>query len=137
MIKDDLDREIIRLLAKDGRQANTAIASALGVSEGTVRARIAKLVKNKVIRRFTVETANDGFAAIILVKTDPARHTEEIVRGFLRLGGVKKAYEVSGPYDAVLLANAESAEAYNELIEKIRTTKGVLQTESLVALKVH
>ena len=39
---DELDAQIIRQLQVDGRLANTEIARRLGVSEGTVRKRIAK-----------------------------------------------------------------------------------------------
>ena len=134
---DDLDSKIIRILYKDGRQSNSRIASVLGVSEGTVRARIKRLVEQRQIRRFTVEAGSQGFQAVVLMKTDPNRRTEEILKALVRLEGVKIAYEVSGKWDTVMIANCQDAEGFNELIESVRTKKGVIETESLIVLKTH
>jgi len=46
---DDIDREIIRLLQADGRAPNTAMARALGVTETTVRKRVARLLDERLI----------------------------------------------------------------------------------------
>src|SRR2546427_1212242 len=45
---DDLDRQIIGLLQKDGRRPNTEIAQQLGVTETTVRKRIGRLVSENL-----------------------------------------------------------------------------------------
>jgi len=134
---DELDSRILALLSKNSRQPNSAIAVALGVSEGTVRSRIKNLVEEKRIRRFTIETGTYGFRAVILVKTDPSRRTEEVLRSLVAMEGVSTAYEVSGKWDAVLISYSRDAESFNDLIEAVRTKKGVLETESLVVLKAH
>ena len=46
---DDVDREIIRLLQKDGRLTNTEIAKELNVTEGTIRKRLNRLVTERII----------------------------------------------------------------------------------------
>src|SRR5436309_10751851 len=46
---DELDRQIISLLQKDGRRRNTEIAHELGVTETTVRKRIGRLVSENLI----------------------------------------------------------------------------------------
>ena len=40
---DQLDRQLIDILAKDARVSNRKIAADLGVTEGTVRGRIKRL----------------------------------------------------------------------------------------------
>ena len=47
---DRVDCEIIRLLQKDGRIANTDIAKKVGISEATVRSRLDRLVKENYIQ---------------------------------------------------------------------------------------
>ena len=47
---DGIDCEIIRLLQKDGRIANTDIAKKVGISEATVRSRLDRLVKENYIQ---------------------------------------------------------------------------------------
>ncbi len=52
---DTLDRAIVDILARDARISNRQIAADLGVTEGTVRARIKRLQQENLIR-FTVVT---------------------------------------------------------------------------------
>lgn len=52
---DDLDMRLIELLAQDARISNRKIASQLDVTEGTVRSRIKRLERDKLIR-FTALT---------------------------------------------------------------------------------
>ena len=49
---DDLDLKIIHILSENARMSNVDIASKIGVSEGTVRRRIAEMAKNNVIEGF-------------------------------------------------------------------------------------
>ncbi|MDB5583567.1 MAG: Lrp/AsnC family transcriptional regulator [Bradyrhizobium sp.] len=52
---DNLDREIIDRLATDARISNRALAEVLGVTEGTIRARLKRLSAARLIR-FTALT---------------------------------------------------------------------------------
>src|SRR5947209_11034377 len=56
---DDVDRQIIRLLQRDGRASNTEIGRALGLTETTIRKRVARLV-------------NEGLISIVAVPTPAA-----------------------------------------------------------------
>lgn len=47
---DRVDCEIINLLQKDGRISNIDIAKKINVSEGTVRSRLNRLIKNEIIQ---------------------------------------------------------------------------------------
>ena len=47
---DLTDKKIIQLLGADARMSNNQMGQAIGVTEGTVRNRIQKLIKNKVIK---------------------------------------------------------------------------------------
>ena len=47
---DELDQRIIGLLQIDGRIPNAQIARKLGVSEGTIRRRVGRLLQEDVIR---------------------------------------------------------------------------------------
>ena len=59
---DPLDCRMIRLLQKDGRMSNTAMAQALGVSEYTVRTRLKRILESGIIRIVAVANPIDlGF----------------------------------------------------------------------------
>jgi DNA-binding Lrp family transcriptional regulator len=55
---DQLDRQLIDILAKDARVSNRKIAADLGVTEGTVRGRIKRLQQDGLIA-FTAITGFD------------------------------------------------------------------------------
>ncbi|HAJ00941.1 MAG TPA: Lrp/AsnC family transcriptional regulator, partial [Dehalococcoidia bacterium] len=51
---DELDRRIISLLQMDGRASNAKIAREVGVSEGTVRRRLRRLIQEDVVKVIAV-----------------------------------------------------------------------------------
>ena len=68
------DKLILELLRENGRRSLTEIASIVGLSRPTVRHHVDKLVREKVIRRFTVdidpidETMPQGLRAMFDVR---------------------------------------------------------------------
>lgn len=53
---DDVDREIIRILQRNGRTSNTEIGRALGLTETTIRKRIARLLAEELVNIVAVPT---------------------------------------------------------------------------------
>lgn len=73
---DQLDRDIVGLLKRDGRMSNREIARSLGVSEGTVRNRLRRLFDAKAIQLAAVMSAGvTGRAASAMVRmtVEPAK----------------------------------------------------------------
>src|SRR3954465_7666152 len=52
----DVDREIIRALQRNGRTSNTEIGRALGLTETTIRKRIARLADDELVHGVAVPT---------------------------------------------------------------------------------
>ena len=83
---DELDRKIIALLQLDGRASNAKIAREVGVSEGTVRRRLRRLVQDDVVSVIAVpnlEKLGYGTTALIGLQTGPGRSdavAEEIAK---------------------------------------------------------
>ena len=60
---DELDRKIVSILQQDGRASNAKIARQLGVSEGTIRRRLKKLIQDETIQVLALpDPAKMGFA---------------------------------------------------------------------------
>ncbi|MHA2062380.1 MAG: Lrp/AsnC family transcriptional regulator [Candidatus Sifarchaeia archaeon] len=76
MIYDDIDREILEILSKDGRTKFTTIAKSIKRTEGTVRNRVRRLREKGVIQGFRVITdpVNLGYEkqAIIRFHMEPS-----------------------------------------------------------------
>ena len=47
---DQTDKKIIQLLGADARMSNNQMAKVIGVTEGTVRNRIQKLIENRSLK---------------------------------------------------------------------------------------
>ena len=73
---DELDRKIIGLLQVDGRASNAKIAREVGVSEGTVRRRLRRLIQDDVVKVIAVPNLEKlGYAttALIGLQTGPGK----------------------------------------------------------------
>ena len=75
---DETDTKIVKYLQDNGRMPFLKIAKELGVSEGTIRKRVAKLQANSVIKKFTV-TLRNRIGAIVGIETNPHKETKQIV----------------------------------------------------------
>ena len=65
---DELDRKIIALLQMDGRASNAKIAREVGVSEGTVRRRLRRLIQEDVVNVVAVPNLEKlGYATTALI----------------------------------------------------------------------
>ena len=134
----DVDRRILKELEANSRASNIEIAKKLNISEGTVRNRIQKLIDKKIIRRFTIEiSTKEGFFAVVLVKSQSQVNTTIIVNKIKKIDGIKNVYEVAGEFDIIIEVTTESSERFNDIIEKIRSIEGILETKSLTVLKIN
>ncbi|OWP55930.1 MAG: transcriptional regulator [Thermoplasmatales archaeon B_DKE] len=128
---DSRDREIIELLRKNSRYTNTEIGNILGVSEGTVRKRVSRMLSSHIIRRFTIETSNDGVDGIVLVRVDLKKARDVILQ-------IKKKYteiyEFSGKIDIAVGIHSTSLGELNSAVDEIRSLDGVKSTDTLIRL---
>lgn len=129
---DEIDRKIISILRENARASFVEIASKIGVSEGTIRFRVKKLLENKIIKKFTIET--EDVKAIVLVNTKTNIFTTSVANEIRNLG-IDTVYEVSGSFDIVCFIRTDKISQVDEIIEKIRSIKGVVSTQTLMVLK--
>jgi DNA-binding Lrp family transcriptional regulator len=130
---DEIDNTIIETLRKDARTPFLQISKNLKVSEGTIRKRVKDLVSEKVIKKFTIETAEDVFA-IVGIETETKTETKKIVEKIEQFG-VESIYEVTGRFDIICEVPSSDMEKVNDILEKIRSTQGVIHTETFTVLK--
>lgn len=127
-----VDEEIIKELKENSRKSFSEIGRKLDLTEGAIRKRVSNLVDSGAIKRFTIETAGNN--AIIGVQTDPQILTKTIVENLKKLN-ISKTFETTGRYDLFCIINSKNSEDVNNMLEKIRTTKGVIGTETFSVLK--
>ncbi|HID91211.1 TPA: AsnC family transcriptional regulator, partial [Candidatus Bathyarchaeota archaeon] len=124
---DHIDERILRLLKENARMPYVKLAKKVGLSEGAVRRRIEKLIRGGVVEKFTIVTRRVGYvSAFVLVRTDPAVPTSEIVREIRKLENARDVCEVAGPYEVAFILEESSIDALNNAIESIRAIRGVI-----------
>ena len=125
------------ILQEDGRAPHVELARRLGVSEGTVRRRLAKLLKGGVIRVVAVaEPERLGYhtSAFIGLQVDPAQ-VEEVATKLAALAETEQVAITTGRYDIFIGVNLESAAALAAFLHrKIGTVEGVRRTETFISL---
>jgi DNA-binding Lrp family transcriptional regulator len=127
---DEIDVEILGILKRNARTKYVKIAEAVGLTEGAVRRRMRELVKQGVIRKFTIETAVE-LEGIVLVKTEPTR-TRKATTEIRRIAN--RVFETSGDYDIAALIQAQTMAELNQKIDEIRRLPDILNTNTLVKL---
>ncbi len=136
MNMDEIDKHIIRRLLENARAPYTDIAKELKVSEATIRKRVNKLIKEGVIRKFTIELGETGLKAIVLIRVRSGYQIPRVAERVSKIPEVVKAYEVTGDYDIVAEVVSVDPSSLNKAIETIREEEGVESTLSMVVLAV-
>ena len=136
---DELDRKIIALLQQDGRASNAQIAREVGVSEGTVRRRLRKLLDEEVVRVVAVpnlEKLGTTTTALIGMQTGPGK-SDAVADSLIDLPEAHYVAVTTGAYDVFVWAGLDSAESLGQFLRtRIGTIDGVQRTETFVNLSI-
>ena len=98
---DDFDKSIIDILESDGRASNAEIARKIGVSEGTIRRRLKKLIDNKTISVLAISDPRQmgyEFEALVGIQVDPGL-VEPVAEAITKLTDTKWVSITTGTYD--------------------------------------
>jgi DNA-binding Lrp family transcriptional regulator len=134
---DQLDARILEILKGNARTPFLKIANDLGVSEGTIRVRVRKMIETGVIAGFTVIVARNATKALMEIKVGVNVNTSTIASRIKRVRGVTSVFEVSGDYDISVLIEQESVNELNAVIDEIREIEDVSATRTSLILKEH
>lgn len=134
---DDTDRQLLSLLRDNARVSVAALAKVLRVARGTVQNRLAKLESDGTIVGYTVRlkpqveqhriraymtlavVGNRDQAVMTALRGDPA---------------VSALHSTNGRWDVVAELQADSLEAFDRVLGRIRLLDGVGKTETSLLL---
>lgn len=135
---DELDIEILSLLQQDGRKPYTEIAHELGVSEGTVRNRVYRLIDEQIIQIVgQVDPIHMGFdaPAVMGVTVQPAE-IEKAADQIANFPEVSYLLMVSGGYDLFIeVACRDRAHLTSFLNQSLRKVPGVQSIHTFLILR--
>ena len=134
---DDIDHQLIALLRKDARLSVAALAAKLGVSRGTVTNRLRKLEDEQVVVGYTVKLRPDAEPDLIrawmwvLVE---GNQTRAVIASLLGEPGVAALHDTNGRWDLLAELRVETMTELSQVLERIRLTKGIANTETSILL---
>ena len=125
---DVIDQKILEELEKDSRASYSDIAQVVGRTEATIRRRVKSLMREKIIKRFTIEyeiNSKPKIRATIKIEPD-FKNIKNILKELRSIEEVSDIWRLSGECGLFLKLEIPSIEDFNPLIEgKISRIEGV------------
>ena len=136
---DELDMKLLYELTKDGSISVPTLSKKLGINASVLYSRIKRLMKKKLIKKFTVEIDDSllgiGVKASVGINRDP-KFKDTIHEQFMETPEVVSISEVTGRFDIMIQVYAKNLESLHSIvIEKIGKISGIQNTETFVELQ--
>jgi DNA-binding Lrp family transcriptional regulator len=137
---DDIDRQLIALLRDDARIPVARLAKHLKVSRGTVQNRLSRLETDGTIVGYTVrlkpQVDEHRIRALMTVAVEGNR-TEAVLKALRGDPAVGALHSTNGRWDFVVELRADSLEAFDRVLGRIRRIEGISNTETSLLLSTH
>lgn len=136
---DDTDKRILRLLQRDGRIANAAIAREVGLAPSAVFQRIKKLESAGIIRGYHAEldptAMEQGLLAFVTVRTGEGARAREAAAMLAAVPQVVEVHRVVGDDCFFLKVRVKDTDALGRLLdEQIQSLRPVASTRTTIVL---
>jgi DNA-binding Lrp family transcriptional regulator len=137
---DDTDRRLLALLRENGRTPVATLAKKLQIARGTVQNRMSKLEREGVIVGYSVrlrpEVDEQRIAALMTIAVE-GNNAEKVLRTLRGDPAVRTLHTTNGRWDIVAELRADSLEAFDKVLGRIRQVEGVATTETSLLLSTH
>jgi Lrp/AsnC family transcriptional regulator for asnA, asnC and gidA len=137
---DEMDMAILGFLQENGKRSYTEIAKLLNVSEGTIRTRINRMLKDEVFEFIIHMDPNKiglNVQVIIGISTKLGQQ-EEIARTLNQFQEVKFVGAFSGRYDLILQAYFKNNDDLVQFVNKdLAKMDGVISVDVSIELKQY
>ncbi len=135
---DRIDHGIIDILQQNGRAPNNEIALAVGVSEGTVRNRIVRLISEQLLRikgLINPSHITEKQYIFLGIRIAVNKDSIETAQAIVELPNVKSVCIVTGRFDLLVELFTEPHNLIHFLSRDLASTGTVVSVESFVTLK--
>ena len=138
---DDLDLTILSELSADASISVPKLSEKIKVNPSVVYSRIKRLVKKKLIQRFTI-VVNDqelGYQVKALAGINmDSKKRDTIIEELFKIKGVREIAEVTGRFDILVTLYAHSLDEMHQIVsDKIGKIDGVISSESFIEMKTR
>ena len=140
MVKvDDLDLQILSELSNDASISVPRLSKKIDVNSSVVYSRIKRLVKRKLIQRFTIDVndAELGYEVKALTGINiDTKQRDNVIDQLFKIEGVREVAEVTGRFDILVTMYSRSLDQMHKMVsEKIGRVEGIQSSESFIEMK--
>ncbi|HDM23020.1 MAG TPA: Lrp/AsnC family transcriptional regulator [Methanomicrobia archaeon] len=136
---DELDLKILRELQKNSRIPFRDLAKMFNVSAQTISDRVNKMVKNGIIRKFTIDCdlTKLGYSLTFFVQVDTEiSRLKKVANEMEKYSELYSIHIATGEHDIIGIGVAKDTDHLYEIIEnKISQIEGAEKTITFVSLK--
>lgn len=139
---DEIDRKILKVLARDGRITNAQLAQEVGLSPSPCWQRLRRLEKQGVISgyRAVFDQEKLGASEIVLIEIVLERHDDETLETFGRkmqqIPEVLEVHLTTGEYDYLIKVAVKGTRGYEEFLrKKLYKVPGIRHSRSSFVLR--
>jgi DNA-binding Lrp family transcriptional regulator len=135
---DDIDRQVVGCLLRDGRATFAEVGAQVGLSAPAAKRRVDRLVASGAIRGFTavIDPAALGWTteAYVELYCRGTVSPQDLRRSLEHVPEVVSACTVTGSADALLQMLATDITQLEQAMERVRKEPNVDHTESVIVL---
>ena len=136
---DSTDIKILTMLQKNGREAHSNIAKAVGLSAPSVSEGIKKLCSERILHRYTAilndKKVGKELTVFLNVYISNPRYEEAFTKEVTMLDDILECHHVTGDYSYLLKVKTQNTTTLENIItQKIRAIPGVARTLTNVVL---
>ncbi|MEZ5758527.1 MAG: Lrp/AsnC family transcriptional regulator [Emcibacteraceae bacterium] len=136
-IYDQLDRELIALLRRDGRAPLSKLAEILKVSRGTIQNRLDRLTSSGTLIGFTVRVREDyeadAIRSLMLIEV-VGKSTSQVIRKLRGIPELQTLHTTNGAWDLVAEIQTANLNDFDRVLREVRMIDGVLNSETSILL---
>ncbi len=138
---DKIDQKILSELTNDSSISIPKLSEKINVNSSVVYSRIKRLVKKKLIERFTIEINNKelgyGVKSLTGINMD-SKQRDNVIQELFKIQGVREVSEVTGRFDILVAMYAVNlGEMYRIVSDNIGKIEGVISSESFIEMKTR
>jgi Lrp/AsnC family transcriptional regulator for asnA, asnC and gidA len=136
---DKTDLKILSELSNDSSISIPKLSKKINVNTSVVYSRIKRLVKTKLIKKFTIDV-NDkelGYTVKSLTGINmDSKQRDVVIEELFKIPGVREISEVTGRFDILVIMFAKNLPEMHLLIsEEIGKIQGIVSSESFIEMK--
>ncbi|MFC6886148.1 MULTISPECIES: Lrp/AsnC family transcriptional regulator [Actinomadura] len=133
---EEIDRQILALLAGDGRMSFTDLAKETGLSVSAVHQRVRRLQKRGVIKGFTAlldhEEVGLPLTAFVSIKPIDPSAPDDAPDRLAHLTAIEACHSVAGDESYILKVRVASPNELEDLLQRIRAAANVATRTTVV-----